>query len=258
MYSAKKQTKPNEPGSPAVNYFRHFPTSFLKPYGMADDAPSEDVVMRRLSSINCEWLRRPQTGVSEFAETFQKNLEFLAENHSSYLRQASFKSMKDHLANFTDVVKKLNTKNADQDPASPDDVKQFLKGMLTENEEQDKFFQDMVKFGGAMYLLGTHYTVIKTLLNNPDAYASKGLEAFCPEMVEFKGNPTVKGMRTLLTKTCATTSAAVKHRGAKRDLAALLESSDDEEDDQQAPPPAPAPATINSKGKKHKKSKKTH
>lgn len=246
--------KSNEPGSPAVNYFRHFPTSFLKPYGMADEAPSQ-VVMRRLSSINCEWLRRPHTGVSEFAETIEKNLEFLSENHSSYVKQTSFKTIKGNLGNFTDLVKKLNTKNADQEPATPDDMKQFLKAMLTENEEVHNFFQDMMKFGGAMYLLGTYYTVIKTLLNNPDAYASKGLETFCPEMTEFKGNPTVKGMRTLLTKTC-TTSAAVKHHGVKRNLAALLES-DDEEEEQQTPPAAPAPAAEKSKGKKHKKSKKT-
>jgi hypothetical protein len=76
MYSAKKQMKSNEPGSPAVNYFRHIPTSFLKGYGMADEAPSQ-VVMRRLSSINCEWLRRPHTGGSEFAETIEKNLEWI-------------------------------------------------------------------------------------------------------------------------------------------------------------------------------------
>ncbi|CAB3982325.1 Hypothetical predicted protein [Paramuricea clavata] len=174
--------------STAVNYFRHFPTSFLKPYGMVDEAPSQEVVMRRLSSINCEWLRRPQTG------------------------QSSSKTIKDNLGNFTDLVKKLNTKNADQEPATTEDMKQFLKAMLTENEAVDKFFQDMTKFGGAMYFLGTHYTVNKTLLNNPDAYASKGLETFCPEMTEFKANPTVKGIRTLLTKTC-TTSAAVTHHG---------------------------------------------
>ena len=216
---------------------------------MADEAPSQ-VVMRRLSSINCEWLRRPHTGVSEFAETIEKNLEFLSENHSSYVKQTSFKTIKGNLGNFTDLVKKLNTKNADQEPATPDDMKQFLKAMLTENEEVHNFFQDMMKFGGAMYLLGTYYTVIKTLLNNPDAYASKGLETFCPEMTEFKGNPTVKGMRILLTKCRSKTS------WCKKNLAALLES-DDEEEEQQTPPAAPAPAAEKSKGKKHKKSKKT-
>ena len=93
---------------------------------MADEAPSQ-VVMRRLSSINCEWLRRPHTGVSEFAETIEKTLEFLSENHSSYVKQTSFKTIKGNLGNFTDLVKKLNTKNADQEPATPDDMKQFLK-----------------------------------------------------------------------------------------------------------------------------------
>ncbi|CAB3982326.1 Hypothetical predicted protein [Paramuricea clavata] len=132
-------------------------------------------------------------------------------------------------------------------------MKQFLKAMLTENEAVDKFFQDMTKFGGAMYFLGTHYTVNKTLLNNLDAYASKGLETFCPEMTEFKANPTVKGMRTPLTKTC-TTSAAVTHHGVKRNFAALLES-DDEEEEQQTPPAAPAPEKP--KGKSIRKIRKS-
>jgi hypothetical protein len=105
--------------------------------------------------------------------------------------------MKDNLGDFPDLMKKLNAKNDDQQHATPDHIKQFLKTMLTDNQSVDKFFQEMMQFGGAMYLLGTHYTVIKTLLNNPDAYASKGLETFCPEMTEFKANPTVKDMRTL-------------------------------------------------------------
>jgi hypothetical protein len=77
-------------------------------------------------------------------------------------------------------------------------------------------------------------------------------------MVEFKGNPTVKGMRTLLTKTCTMTSAAVKHHGVKRNLAALLESYDNEEQQRQAPQATPAPGEEKSKGKKHKKSKKNY
>ncbi|CAB3983021.1 Hypothetical predicted protein [Paramuricea clavata] len=256
MYSAKKQIKSNEPVSHAVNYFRHFPTNFLKPYGMADEAPSQEVVMRRLSSINCELLRRPQTGVSEFAETIEKNLNSSVKIILLMSSKVASRPSKITFVYFTDLVKKLNTKNADQEPATPDDMKLFLKAMLTENEAVDKFFQDMMKFGGAMNLLGTHYTVIKTLLNNPDAYASKGHETFYPEMTEFKANPTVKGMRTLLTETC-TTSAAVTHHGVKRNLAAMLES-DDEEEEQQTPPAAPAPAPEKPKGKKHKKSKKNH
>jgi hypothetical protein len=59
-------------------------------------------------------------------------------------------------------------------------VKEFLKAMLTENEEQDKFFQEMIKFGGAMYLLGTHYMVIKTLLNNPDCIRIKRTRNILP------------------------------------------------------------------------------
>ena len=174
MYAAKQKAS-NQPSSPAVNFFRHFPTSFLRPYGRADPAPTEDVVMRRLSSINCEWLRRPQTGISEFADTIEANLNFLTENHSKFTKHSNFRAIwRRHVSSWH------------------------------------------------------HYTVIKALLNDPQQHAAKSLETFCPPFTDFKSNPTVKGMKTLLTKTCCTSTApAPKGRSnAKRNLAALLDSDD--------------------------------
>jgi hypothetical protein len=254
MYAAKSKQTSNSPGSPAVNYFRHFPTSFLKPYGMADPAPSEDVVFRRLSSINCEWMHRPQTGMSKFAETIDKNLEFLSETHSSCVKQNKFKNIKESLDSFLTVLKKLNTKNVDEGEPTAQDVKTFLKQMLSEDESISGFFEEMMQFGGAMYLLGSHFTVIKTMLNNPEAYATKGLETFCPEMTQFKADPSVKGMKTLLTKTCTRSVEAPRRDGSgvKRNLAALLESSD-EEKEQTATVISTPVLTKPTKGKKMKK-----
>ena len=271
MYAAKQKASPNQPSSPAVNFFRHFPTSFLRPYGRADPAPTEDVVMRRLSSINCEWLRRPQTGVSKFAETIEANLDFLTQNHSKFTKRSNFTALTERLGDFLAILRKLNTKNSDEGQASAEELKEFLKMMLTNDDSLDQLFHQMMEFGGAMYLLGSHYTAIKTLLNDPQQYAAKSLETFCPAFTDFKSNPTVKGMKTLLTKTCcATTAPAPTGRGAKRNLAAFLDS--DESDDEATTsttrlvrptlPPTLTPTTASTSGlatkKKARKNKKNH
>ena len=46
-----------------IYFMRRLQPCFSTP----DDPPSNDTIFRRLSSINCEWLRRPRTGISEFA-----------------------------------------------------------------------------------------------------------------------------------------------------------------------------------------------
>ena len=234
MYAVKQKAS-NQPSSPAINFF---PTSFLRPYGGADPAPTQDIVMRRLSSINCEWLRRPQTGISEFAKTMQANLNFLTENHLKFTKQSTFSAVTEHLGDFLSLLRKLNTKNSEEGQATAEELKQFLKIMLTDDDSLDESFRQMMEFGGAMYLLGTHYTVIKALLNDPPHYAAKSLETFCPPFTQFKSNPTVKGTKALLTKTfCTTTAPAPKGRSTKRNLAALLES--DESDDEATPSTTP-------------------
>ncbi|XP_046845183.1 uncharacterized protein LOC124439027 [Xenia sp. Carnegie-2017] len=48
----KGKTSSFSPGTPkAVSYFNHFPANFLKPYGLADDVPSQDVIMRSTKPI---------------------------------------------------------------------------------------------------------------------------------------------------------------------------------------------------------------
>lgn len=128
MYSQKKKLSSPEANSPwAVNYFRHFPTSFLKPYGKAEERLSEDMVLRRLSHINCEWLRRPDFGSSEFAETILQNMSLLSENESEYINQGKLSEMQGKLSSFLKVLEKMNSKNTTTDKVTPADVKRFLQ-----------------------------------------------------------------------------------------------------------------------------------
>ena len=144
-------------------------------------------------------------------------------------------STKDELGDFLPIVQKLDTRAADQKDPKAEDIKQFLQAILSQSEEIDNSFQQLMQLGGAMYLLGTHYTIIKTLLSNPEAYASLVLETFCPEMTEFKQNPTIKGMKTLITKTCTASFRTRAHpstHAAKRNLLALLESDSEEKEEE--------------------------
>lgn len=258
MFSKAKAS--SESPSRAVNYFRHFPTSFLKPYGVADGPLLEDTVLRRISSINCEWLRRPQTAASEFSETIEKNLTLLSDHDSIFLKKNKFAAIREKLQAFLEVLAKLNTKNTEEVPA-PADIKRFLQTMLQENEEIDNFFQEMFQYGGAMYLLGVHYCSIKALLSNPDTYAEKCLDTFSNELKRFKSDPTIKGMKTMLTKACCNESQAsgshAPKKATKRNLVELLDSDDETEshDEPQEDEVRP-PTNQKKKSKKTKKEKK--
>lgn len=72
-------------------------------------------------------------------------------------------------------MKKLNTLNIEAGAANSNDVKEFLKTMLTDDDELDNFFEAAFKLGGAMYLIGTHYSVVKALMSNPQWLAEKSV-----------------------------------------------------------------------------------
>ena len=237
MYKAQS---PKPLGSPkAVSFFKHFPTNFLRPYGLADNAPSEESIFRRLAPLNCEWLLRPCVAASEFADTMNQNLNYLsADSKSTLINNETFKEIKDNLTPFLASLESLNTQN-DNVPAKATDVKQLMKILLSDDKDINLFFENMVKIGGAMFLLGTHYTVVKSLFSNPNWYAEKAVGT-SKQVAQFKKDPTIKGLKKFLTATsCITKEQAAstseeRTNLAKRNLAVLLDSSSEEEE---IPPP---------------------
>ena len=207
MYSNKKN--PSTPESPkGVDFFNHFPTNFLRPYSVADPRPDENTVFRRINPKCCEWLTRPKIAMSEFASTMTENLELLAKNKHVAVKRQKFLAMQEKLAPFLASLQALNTKTEDQPTSS--DVKQVLRTMLADNEEMDEFFDGLVQTGGAMYLLGIHYGVVKTLLTNPSQYAER-VVGTASDVSTFKSNPTIPGMQRFLQQ--STTS----HRSNARE-----------------------------------------
>jgi hypothetical protein len=91
-------------------------------------------------------------------------------------------------------------------------------------------FHEMFQLGGAMYLLGSHYAVVQTLLCNPEWSAEKTVGT-SDEVRNFKSNPTVKVLKKYLTETCTSmpsTTSSWPKTTAKRNLAQLLDSDDND------------------------------
>ena len=68
-----------------------------------------------------------------------------------------------------------------------------------------------------LFLLGTHYGVVKTLLTNPSQYAER-VVGTASDVSTFKKNPTIPGMQRFLTGQCSsqeprTTNTYVNARG---------------------------------------------
>ena len=64
MASSSKRIK-----SDRVRYFEHFFKNFLRPYGKASESINDDMMEKRFTTFNCEFLNRPGYTFSEFAES---------------------------------------------------------------------------------------------------------------------------------------------------------------------------------------------
>ena len=109
MYKAQSPKSPDTPK--AVHYFQHFPSNFLRPYGLANSRRTEYTILRRVAPLNCEWLLRPRVAASEFADTVEQNLKYLAESDSSIVKNDAFQHIQTTLLPFISSLKKFKTTN---------------------------------------------------------------------------------------------------------------------------------------------------
>lgn len=88
MFSKGKYGKTNVQTSPGPRYFNHYPTNFLKPYGLVDDPPQKGMICRRIHPISCEWLKGPKVAMSEFSETIIEK-HHMAARRGTHTRQSN-------------------------------------------------------------------------------------------------------------------------------------------------------------------------
>ena len=58
-----------------VQWFKHFPTNFLHPYGPTVAYPSDETIWSRLQTFNSELLQRPKLGILELASSIEPTLK---------------------------------------------------------------------------------------------------------------------------------------------------------------------------------------
>ena len=101
----KKRSTLNKP-SRAIQYFDHFPSNFLKPYGRVHDEPDESILEKRTMTKSCKWLVRPPCAASEFAATLTEKLTCskMKMRHSLDRRnwKASFQNLKNLFPHYRD------------------------------------------------------------------------------------------------------------------------------------------------------------
>ena len=106
MMQRKKYTVASPENPKAVSFFNHFPSNFLRPYGLASEAPDSDAIIRRTNPKSCEWLLRPAIAMSEFAQTLVENMEFLKTTDSKFVRSKRMKEAVDNMQPFLNCLQK--------------------------------------------------------------------------------------------------------------------------------------------------------
>ena len=122
--------------APAVQYYNHFPKTFLRPYGKVDKPVTEGKVMTDAKPINCEWFGRPSIAIFEMAESICENVEVIERG----LNDLNGNEVGTNLRQLADSMNALNKRN--QIVPQPHDISALLRYIL-DNQEGDKeaFFE---------------------------------------------------------------------------------------------------------------------
>ena len=229
-----------------VVYFDQYPKHFVRPYGPPEECPKPELVFHRTTPKSCEWYLRPQTALSELAQTVVANHQVVDNSDSEMWNPTWKEKYLTKISEIADLLKPFDIKDPGAKTHGPKNIKAVMKYLLREDNALDSFLSDTYKIGAALFNTSLHLTVVRTLFNHPIQYAEKLVAK--PEHEDFKSQKSIKSLRKMMESLCledASTTAKTSS-GTKRNLLRELESTSDEDD---TPPPP-------KKKKKSKKAKK--
>ena len=214
-----------------VNYFQHFPKSFINSYDEALQDITDDDVLARLHPWNCEWLKRPRVACSEYAATVTANLDILRSYKGKVFSKSLVEFLDDTFKDVLPACQRLNNKDKKvKDKATKDDLSNLMKLVSSSNTRLEPLIRECFNAAGAMYSIATHTIVLQTLLWNPEQYADKLEDNRGAK--QFKENPTKANLRRFLeneilpTEATKKESSSTKRRTAWSDEETTSESSD--------------------------------
>lgn len=135
----------------------------MKPYGLATEKVTTDLMKRRLQPFTCELLRRPGVGVSQFAQTISDNYERL--NCLDTLMTS------DRINDYMVLLAKLHAMtiglNMKQDTIKGVKLRKSVKSLIKHvAEKKEKLLDIFMHLGASMYLVGLHYKVFQFCMKN--------------------------------------------------------------------------------------------
>ena len=168
MSSQTQASKYNSPRrTQAVQYYNHFPKTFLRLYGKVDKPVTEGTVLADPKPINCEWFGRPSIAMSEMAESVCENVEVIERG----LHELQPAEVVNNLRKLADSMNALNRRN--QIAPQPDDISAFMRYVLDDEEgKKEAFFNKLEVLGNAMYLTAIQFKMSNTILHNFDWYTN--------------------------------------------------------------------------------------
>ena len=179
-----------------TSYNWHFPRSFLLKYGPALQDPTDNAILNRLHSWNCEWLSRLNIAISELAMTTKDNMPLIRQFHGTLFCDQFLDDLLSSFDHLLPALSRLDNKDkTDQTPPSREDVVSLLRN-LDQDTDLHQCIMDGFNTAGLLMMLLTQVLAIQTLMRNAEDFADKvSKEA---QHQPFKEDPSPRGMRSYI------------------------------------------------------------
>ena len=154
-----------------TSYNRHFPRGFLLKYGPALQDPTDNAILNRLHSWNCEWLSRLNIAISELAMTTKDSMPLIRQFHGTLFCDQFLDDLLSSFDHLLPALSRLDNKDkTDQTPPSREDVVSLLRN-LDQDTDLRQCIMDGFNAAGLLMMLVTQVLAIQTLMRNAEDFA---------------------------------------------------------------------------------------
>ena len=157
--------------------FRLFPKDFIKPYGAATVEIGKEKMKTTLQAFTCELLRRPATGVSQFAQTVNENQKRLKEQLSKRFQPTQLEAYMATLTYIMEACQHLNMMERQDKTKIHRNLKKLMNIVQRQDKQvDDKSWKRVIKYmhlGASMYLVGIHLLALRTWATHPNWVAKR-------------------------------------------------------------------------------------
>ena len=172
------------------NYKTHFPRSFLLNYGEALQDLPDDKILARLKDWNCEWLSRPNIGMSEMAATLKDNWDNIPRHRGTVFTPSFVDKLESFCSPIIPALRRLDNKDRYSNEApDKDDILDVIEA-IHKDEVTETMFMQAFNACGPVLMMAIHVLAFNCLLHNPEAFADQSVK-----------NASTEALRTHPTKT---------------------------------------------------------